>query len=141
MTCLKIFDGIVNSPSFMEKEKRIKSVYIESIRVARCTVRKIHLSTQKQYNLNISLRKVFNLKRFFITNATEKEKIFCIRKRSLNTALSFDKLISPNNDNNLPVYSSISEYLTGNVIRTLLDIINWSAISENVKIALIKQYR
>ena len=141
MTCLKIFDGIVNSPSFKEKEKRIKSVYIESIRVARCTVRKIYLSTQKQYNLNISLRKVFNLKRFFITNATEKEKIFCIRKRSLNTALSFDKLISLNNDNNLPVYSSISEYLTGNVIRTLLDIINWSAISENVKIALIKQYR
>lgn len=108
MTCLKIFDGIVNSPSFKEKEKRIKSVYIESIRVARCTVRKTHLSTQKQYNLNISLRKVFNLKRFFITNATEKEKIFCIRKLSLNTALSFDKLIAPNNDNNLLVYSSIS---------------------------------
>ena len=85
---IKKYNNIKTSPPLDETSKTGTPVYKASRRIVTCTVGKMQSIVQEQYNVKISLGKINNLKSFFLTNATGKEKILHLYKPYQTTRLN-----------------------------------------------------
>lgn len=83
-------------------------------KVMTCTIGKIQVKLFEKYNMNVSIGTIFNLKPFFISFPTEKEKILCMCKLSLNLCMKFDCIMEHTKNQNGKVFTSMSNFYMDN---------------------------
>ena len=98
-------------PPLIEDRNKRGTMYVSSPRkIITCTVRELKEKIERKHAIIISVGEIIKLKPFFITYATEKEKVLCMCKICLNTRMLFSPLMEHSKACNGPVFSSISEY-------------------------------
>ena len=71
---LKRFKDLVNEVIKEETNNRGIKSFTAIRKVMTCTIRKIQVKLFEKYSMNVSIGKIFNLKPFFMSFPTEKEK-------------------------------------------------------------------
>ena len=89
-------------------------IFVATKRVVTCTVKHMKTLVNVKCGYDISLGELNFLKLFFVTNATEKERVLCMCKCCLNMRLKFDVIMSHIKANEGETYSSISDFLIKN---------------------------
>ena len=109
------YTGLVEHPPLQtELSKRGVAMLVATTLISTCTVRKLQIKLEQKHNVKLSIGAIMKIKPFYVTYATEKEVVLCMRKDCLNMRMKFDVLMSYSKTKNGPLVTSISEYLMGN---------------------------
>ena len=102
---------IKNDPPLIEDKNRRGSTFVSSTRrIVTCTIDELQTKIKDKHAITVSTGKILELKPFFISYATEKEKVLCMCKRCLNMRMLFTPLVEHSKTNDGPELSSITEY-------------------------------
>ena len=89
-------------------------IFVAKKQARACTVRHMKTLVKEKCGYDTSLGKLNFLKPFFVTNATEKERVLCMCNRCLNMKLKLGVIMSHIGANGGETYSSISDFLMKN---------------------------
>lgn len=84
--------------------------YSNALRNMTCTVRKLQTKLFEKHNITVSLGTVHNLKPFYVSFPTEKEKILCMCKFCLNTRMKFDIMMEYSKSHSGKAFTSVSNF-------------------------------
>ena len=121
------YGHIKNNDIIVEERKNKRGIPILTAnqRVLTCTVRSIHEKLEEK-GIKTSIGKVFSLKPFFLTYATDKEMALCLCKLCLNVKMLSEPLL---NQETMVQYQVTPLFLKSlcsiaNVIRVKMDTTN-----------------
>ena len=107
---LKRFKDLVNEVIKEETNNRGIKSFTAIRKVMTCTIRKIQVKLFEKYSMNVSIGKIFNLKAFFMSFPTEKEKKLCMCKLCLNLRMKFHCIMEQTKNQNGNVFTSMSNF-------------------------------
>lgn len=107
---LKRFKDLVNEVIKEETNNRGVKLFTAIRKVMTCTIRKIQVKLFEKYSMNVSIGKIFNLKPFFMSFPTEKEKKLCMCKLCLNLRMKFHCIMEQTKNQNGNVFTSMSNF-------------------------------
>ena len=121
------FKDLVNEEVIKEEtNKRGVKLFTATRKVMTCTIRKLQVKFFEKYNMNISIGTIFNLKPFFISFPTEKEKILCMCKLCLNLHIKFDCIMEHTKNENGKVFTFMSNFYMDNCTCNKSELWYWS---------------
>ena len=112
---LELFKDLVNEDVIKEETSKIEIKLLTATKkVMTCSIRKLQTKLFEKYNISASLGTIYNLKPFYISFPTEKEKNLCMCKVCLNIGEKFDCLMDGSKKHNGKIFKSISSLFMKN---------------------------
>ena len=111
LNCIKKYNDIEKEELIEEEiNTRGRLFYCCPRMIATCTLNQLKHKVYEKHRIEVSLGTMLNLKPFFITYATEKEKVLCMCKLCLNTRLLFSPIMEHTKSSGGQEFTSITEY-------------------------------
>ena len=123
---MKRFKDLVNEVIEEETDKRGVKLITATRKVMTCTIRKLQVKLFEKYNMNVFIGTIFNLKPFFISFPTEKEKKLCMCKLCLNLRMKFDCIMEHTKNQNGKVFTFMSNFYMDNCTCNKSEVGYWS---------------